>query len=463
MPDFTDLTTPGRPSWNRWDPIVTTTLFHWFTRNDGNLSGHWTPIEGRENWTGEKDFWIGQIKQMMRANIDLVYVHLINRFEQQRINFFTALYELRRLGWDVPKVAPFLDPFGIWPPAKVDVATCEGKNEVASHYIRWFHQYFDANPDRMAETHLARIDNKQALLTWWVWTIWENLAALKHNDIATRLQDALQPRTTNFNTGIYMVSTALIDPDIICADERVVMYSGFSYCAQSTHNSVHSYHLQAGYWDQNLRRPGFFMPRGGGRYYRNAWEYTLKCLPAVHRIYVESWNEYDEGSGIFAANPAGPANQAADLPSDVWSATGDPLEYIKITAEGAALFNKLPQNDAQIIAHDLPESLATGETREARVIVRNHGNGLWNESRRTAFALKAGAGFGAACAPIADDAHECGFYGGVFRGRPVDLRLRITAPQAPGEYRTVWSMRHGENEWFGQTLYLTIKVSRRQS
>jgi hypothetical protein len=457
--DFNDLTTTGRPFWHRWDPIVTTTLFHWFTPTDGNLSGHWTPMEGRENWTGERAFWVGQIKQIMRANIDLVYVHLITRFEQQRINFFAALQDLRKQGWDVPKVAPFLDPFGIWPPAKLDVSTPEGKDEVASHYIRWFQQYFDANPDSLAETYLARIDNKQVLMTWWGWCIWENLGSLHKDDIEVRLLRALQHRTTNFNTGIHMVSTALIDPDIEFADERVVMFSGFSYCVHSTHNIVHSYHVQGGYWDQNIRSPGFFMPRAGGRHYRNAWEYALSCFP-VHRIYVESWNEYDEGSGIFAADPSGPMNRKRDLPNDVWSATGDPFEYIKITADGAARFNKLPESDAKVIAHNLPQSMLPGETRDVRVVVRNHGNGLWNEARRTAFALRPGSGFGAACAPVVDAQHECELYGGVFRGRPVDLRFRITAPQTPGEYRTVWSMRHGDSEWFGQALELPIIVSR---
>jgi len=457
--DFNDLTTPGRPSWHRWDPIVTTTLFHWFTPTDGNLSGHWTPMEGRENWTGEKAFWVAQIKQIMRANIDLVYVHLINRFEQQRVNFFAALHELRKQGWDVPKVAPFLDPFGIWPPAKLDVSSREGKDDIAALYIRWFQQYFDANPDPLAETCLARIDQKQVLLMWWAYSIWEDLPSLRKDDIETRLRCALEHRTTNFNHGIHMVSTALIDPDIEFADERVVMFSGFSYCMQSTHNTVHSYHLQGGYWDQNIRRPGFFLPRAGGRHYRNAWEYVLSCVP-VHRIYVESWNEYDEGSGIFAADPSGPANRAPDLPGDVWSSTGDPFEYIKITADGAARFNKLPESDARVIAHNLPPSMLPGETRNVRVVVRNDGNGLWNEARQTAFGLRPESGFGAAGAPVVDAHHECELYGGVFRGRPVNLRFRITAPETPGEYRTVWSMRHGDSDWFGQALELPIIVSR---
>ena len=65
-------------------PIVSTTVFHWFTPADGNLNGPWPPPEGRASWTGEKDWWIGQVKQI------------------------EALYELRSQGYDVPKVAPVL-------------------------------------------------------------------------------------------------------------------------------------------------------------------------------------------------------------------------------------------------------------------------------------------------------------------------------------------------------------------
>ena len=50
------------------------------------------------------------IKEVMAANIDVLYVELIPYMEAQRVNLFLALNQLRREGWDVPKVCPFLDP-----------------------------------------------------------------------------------------------------------------------------------------------------------------------------------------------------------------------------------------------------------------------------------------------------------------------------------------------------------------
>ena len=41
---------------------------------------------------------------MMSANIDVMYVHLIPEFDQERTNLFQALNQLRAQGYDVPKV-----------------------------------------------------------------------------------------------------------------------------------------------------------------------------------------------------------------------------------------------------------------------------------------------------------------------------------------------------------------------
>ena len=104
----------AKASFNLTNRVVSTSIFHWFISTGGQLSGPWRPLEGRVNWIGEPDFWKGQIKQMMMANIDMLYVHLIPSSEQQRINLFQALNQLRSEGYDVPKVSPFLDPMITW-------------------------------------------------------------------------------------------------------------------------------------------------------------------------------------------------------------------------------------------------------------------------------------------------------------------------------------------------------------
>src|SRR5437867_2310078 len=66
-----------RPSFNLTNHLVSVSVFQWFTSNGGQLSGPWQPVEGRSNWTGTTNFWRSQLKEIMAANIDVLYVHLI--------------------------------------------------------------------------------------------------------------------------------------------------------------------------------------------------------------------------------------------------------------------------------------------------------------------------------------------------------------------------------------------------
>ena len=141
----TDLYTPV-PSYAMTNHTVSTSFFHWYTSTGGQVSGPWFPLELRPQWTGEPDWWKGQIKQTMMANIDIYYVHLIpNAMEQQRINLFEALNQLRSEGYDVPKVAPFLDPIITWDilPGDNDMATAAGKDKFVDQYINFFNQYYN--------------------------------------------------------------------------------------------------------------------------------------------------------------------------------------------------------------------------------------------------------------------------------------------------------------------------------
>ena len=64
------------PTYSSTNRYVATGVFQWFTAQWRPAHGPWRPLEGRANWTGRPDWWQGQIKQMMTANIDVLYVHL---------------------------------------------------------------------------------------------------------------------------------------------------------------------------------------------------------------------------------------------------------------------------------------------------------------------------------------------------------------------------------------------------
>ena len=444
----------------RLDSLVTTTVFHWYTATEGSFAGYWQPLEGRTNWTGEPDWWATQIKQIMMANIDVILVHLVTGFEPQRRNLFAALHALRSQGYDVPRVAPFLDPVGSWKPGAIDVATDAGKMEFVGHFIRFFEQYFAANPDGAAASYLARIDERIVLSTWFVYTMLLNQDRLTREDVASRLRAAFARTHPAFANGFYLISTSLIDPDLAFADERAVFFSGFCYYMQSVYHGLRTIHVQGGYTDRNIRRPGYVLPRNGGDTYRQAWDHAVQQGEdsPVHRVYVESWNEYIEGSGIFAANPHETQTLpgVAPGPPDRWSSSDDPFEYIRTTARGAARLGKRPSHDAKILWHDVPARMAAGECRTARIVVRNEGSASWTPEEGCTLAQTDAVGRPAEY-EIEPRANEVAEYDGVFRGRPVVFDVEIRAPLRRGTHVVRWVMQ--QRGWeFGQNLEVGIEV-----
>jgi len=455
------LFTP-QPSFNVTNRLVSVSVFQWFTASGGQLSGPWRPVEGRSNWTGTTDFWRTQIKQMMAANFDVLYVHLIPSSEEQRVNLFRALNQLRREGWNVPKAAPFLDPMITWHQQPlVDVNTAAGKDTVVNQYLRWFNQYYGVNTDAFADDFLARINGRPVLDTWHVkWNL-ANLASLSRADVETRLRNAFAASHPLFSNGVYMVTTALNDPTLAWTDEKVPQFEINEYYREALWQNLRTVQLKGGYWDQNIRNPGDFLPRSGGSAYSNAWRSVNRSI--VRRVYVESWNEYDEGTGIYAGSTGLPYIKpgSGNANTDVWSRANDAYEYIKTTARGAAAFNDWPERDAKILWHDIPARMLPGETRTATVIVRNEGDAFWSEAMQYRFGQKEFLDpvlFGAGRYLFNDAQDDIPAYGGVFRGRPKTFTLSIRAPATPGLYTNHWSMLQEHVAWFGQELERTILV-----
>jgi len=453
----------SRPSFNLTNHLVSVSLFQWFTSNGGQLSGPWQPLEGRSNWTGSTNFWRDQLKQIMAANIDVLYVHLIPSSEEQRTNLFQALNQLRSEGWNVPKVAPFLDPMITWDQQPlVNVGTTAGKDTFVGQYIRFFNQYYSVNKDANADDYLARINGRVVLDTWHVKFNLTNLNSLTRADVESRLQTAFAQNHPVFTNGIRMVTTALNDPTLSFADEKVPQFEITSYYYPFQWGQVLSAQLKGGYWDQNIRNPGDFLPRNGGRPFTNAWNQAVQARATLKRVYLESWNEFDEGSGMFAANPGPPyiLPSSGNTNTDVWSVTNDPYEYIKTTARGAAAFNDCLNHDAAIIWHNIPTNMQPGETRSATVVVRNEGDALWSEAAQIRFSQRDDdpAGFGHGRYYIDDAQDDIPTFVGIFRGRPKAFQLTLTAPAQPGIYATHWSMLQENVEWFGQQISQNIVV-----
>ncbi len=440
---------------------VATVVFHWFTSNSGQLSSSWIPIEGRTNWTGEPAWWKGQIKQMMMANIDVLYVHLYPGLEQQRVNLFSALNQLRAEGYDTPKIAPFLDQQITWNagPA-IDLATGGGKDEFVNQYIRFYNQYYSVSTGTNADDYLARQANKPILDMYAMSANNLNVPSLTRADVSSRLVAAFGAAHPYFTNGFVMVS-AVANSTLSFADEKVAQFELLAYYHATDHNSIRSVHLDGGYWDQNIRTPGLFLPRAGGVNYSNAWAQVDRAT--TRRVYLESWNEYDEGSGIYAVTNSPPyiAPGSGNTNTDVWSATGDPFEYIKTAARGAASFNDTPAQSAKILWHNIPATLTPGETRAVTVIVRNAGDASWTAATNYKLGqvdadtttLVAGKRV-----LINDTQDEIPLYGGIFRGRAKAFTFTLQTPATLGNYTNHFQMVQEGVAWFGDTLTNIITV-----
>src|ERR1019366_2949505 len=246
-------------------------------------------------------------------------------------NLFQTLNQLRSEGWNVPKVAPFLDPMITWNGQPLlDVSTAAGKDTLVGQYIRFFNQYYSVNQDANADDYLARIGGRVVLDTWHVKFNLTNLTSLTRTDVESRLQAAFVPSHPGFTNGIRMVTTALNDPTLSFADEKVPQFEIATYYYPVQWQGLTSAQLKGAYWDQNIRAPGSFLARNGGRPYTNAWVLANNVRASLRRVYLESWNEYDEGSGMYAANPGPPyiLPGSGNTNTDVWSLANDPYEYI---------------------------------------------------------------------------------------------------------------------------------------
>lgn len=446
------------PPFRKESRIVSTSFFHWFAAAGGQRSGPWVPVEGRANWEGTPTWWQSQIKQVMSANIDVINVHLIPTTEERRITLFMGLKAMLDAGWDIPNVAPFLDPLITWDgQPKVDLATAAGKQAVADQYLRFYRQYFQYVDHPAAASKVATIDGRPVLTTWHFVVNMTNIGSMTRDDLFVPLRDAFAARASIFGRPPYMVTTALNLPVVSFSDERVATFEVNQHYHETTHNGVTAVQLKPGYWDQNVRNPGSFLPRAGGTHYAQAWD---RVHAGVQRVYVESWNEYDEGTGIYAGSvaPQFIAPGSGNRNTDSWSASGDPFEYIRTTARGAARFNDRPALDALVLSHTLPVRIAAGSTVAAEVRVRNQGDESWTGAAGFRFAQVPGdpVSFGSG-APVIDTQDEIPLYGGIFRGRPVTFTVRLTAPATPGRYLVRWQMAKSAQA-FGETLTTAIEV-----
>lgn len=429
-------------------------VFHWYTPTTGQTKSVWKPVEGRLNWDGSVDFWRAEIKDMMAANPDYLLVHLIDHHEPQRVNLFEALSQLRAEGYQTPPVVPFLDPaitfFG--PPdhmRHLDFAHTADRRLFLDQFLRFYQQYATASTDPEALSYLGTMDGKPMLNIWGV-----GPPQINNKDLLTRefAESSLEQEGGDFFASGVFWSSIIPQDGFTWSDEYNRSFVGYTGDYILFDRNVAS--LKPGHYDTLDR----FLARDNGNGYVNAWN-RARGKDGVNRVLIESWNEYTEGTGLYeVANLEPDTTDPAYAPhADRWA--DDPRFYIRTTAQQASQFNSMPERDAVFLGHDLPDQMQAGSRHVIRVLVRNAGDLSWRgrdgfQLRQTDDVLPR---LVAAPVVIDDATHEIPTYGGIFRGRPVEFRFSITAPDVNGRRETAWRMHQGDQA-FGETLTHTIEI-----
>jgi hypothetical protein len=220
--------------------------------------------------------------------------------------------------------------------------------------------------------------------------------------------------------------------------------------------------ITPGFW--NPVSNTWYLPRAGGVSYDAAWGTAQAARALVDHLYIDSWNETGEGSGIFAALVR--SYTAADSSScgtwvnrhdEAWGPT--PRHYIETTATRAALWNDVPEDDAALVAHDLPATLAQGERRLVTVVMRNAGDRAWTAGAGDGLVVTQGTSWAVDLVDAVDDARdEVAQYGGLFRGRPRAFTFEVTAPCVPGSHGLGFRMARGGGAGYGAPVSHAVTV-----
>jgi hypothetical protein len=222
--------------------------------------------------------------------------------------------------------------------------------------------------------------------------------------------------------------------------------------------------IEAGFWNPTSNT--FYLPRAGGSNFDAAWVSTQAQREKARHVWIDTWNETGEGSGIFAAEPTtyaatdkGPCGQFVNLHAESWAT--DSRHYIDVVRSQAAIWNDAAALDASPLGGDAPASLHPGERRYITVVMQNTGDELWKPTG-PALALTAASAaddfhLDAPVAPLGDAL--VARFGGVARGLPGVFTALVTAPCTPGMHTLALQMLDPATGAFGTPFTATITVA----
>ncbi len=345
--------------------LIGPVVFHWFRADPQQLGGigqfmsPWLPFEGRRAWDGSVQFWKNQDADIARSGATFIFFEIPfqNEWGPEIDNHLQALKERKDAGLPLFKIAPYFAK-ETWNWQTVNLNTAEGIDEFYTEMAKWFTRFFRSG---LTADDLAHVGDDALIGLWSVDGSTTGRTPL-FNDLNTRLQ-------RDFNlTGYWSTHK---DWERYGPDEINKLFTPSADVAWDDPIVPKNIKIAVAFWRPNNSTTYSFgkewIPRYGGDYYRANWERILAAqslYPYVRRVYLESWNEYEEGSGMYASqnvshfpgdghpnirdvnycidNPCHPVEYLSNgTPIIDW--WGEPSVYIDITA---AMIQKLIESSS---------------------------------------------------------------------------------------------------------------------
>jgi hypothetical protein len=267
---------------------VATLVFVWFRGMDyagevGQWIGPYPPLEGRNNWNGSVEMWEKQIKDIIDAGIDIAIVDVHERFLGEVENFIRAEKNLIDKGYKPPKISFNIDIINEG--KTIDYSTTAGKQSLYNIIKSLYSNYF-ALMGSYGEGYLAKINGKAMLSLGFIIPKKESgfsddtIRYIRNNfkrDFGYELY--LGARTGRYELGFDQFWSASATENVVDWPEGVT--------------------IRPGQWAQWDVSGNYFEPRNGGITYQNAIKGALSLKNRKRFLYIWTWNEYSEGTGIY--------------------------------------------------------------------------------------------------------------------------------------------------------------------
>jgi hypothetical protein len=448
-------------------------MFTWFTGDTSwRCTSPWQPPAGFASWNGTPAWARDQLIDQIDAHLDAIGLQLDTpsgagaqgfRFTNV-VNVMVAARGLLEEGVLPPRLFPFIDTAIIadhWLQAQgstLDISTTAGRTYLYGHPQAYYQAAAMALGPVFGPAGTARFDGHPAIGFWHSDTIngEDNAAVL---DLKARFH-------TDFGTDPYFIAHPNEWRNFPAVDEITLMVGPpmHYYMGGRDPTGAPTINVEAGFWNPTSNT--FYLPRVGGSNYDAAWVSAQGQRATARHVWIDTWNETGEGSGIFAAQPVtytaadkGPCGQFVNLHDESWAT--DSRHYINVTRTQAMAWNDVSDLDASPIAGDAPTTMRAGERRYLTVAMQNVGDRTW-AANGPLLALAAAAraeGFyiDAPAAPLGDAIATR--LGGVARGLPGVFTVLVTAPCTPGAHTLSMQMNDPAAGPFGKVYSASVTVT----